>query len=58
MVIGAFIAAAIVTLLKFPDDPAAWSVVAVVVIGFRRRLDGGRGQSHAGLNRWLPTVAP
>ncbi len=35
MVLGAFVAAAAVTLLRFPLDPAAWSVIAVVVvIGF------------------------
>lgn len=32
LVLGAFVTAAIVTVLQFPDDPAAWSVVAVVVV--------------------------
>ena len=35
LMLGAFVAAALVTVLRFPTDPAAWSVIAVVVvIGF------------------------
>lgn len=52
MVIGAFIAAAVVTLLKFPDDPAAWSVVAVVVvIGFN-----AGASTVAGVNRMQGSI--
>ena len=63
MVIGAFIAAAVVTLLKFPDDPAAWSVVAVVVvIGFNAgasTVAGAGGVFRAGSGaRTLIVICP
>lgn len=52
MVVGAFVAAAIVTLLNFPNDPAAWSVVAVVVvIGYN-----AGASTVAGINRMQGSI--
>lgn len=52
MVGGAFAAAAVVTLLNFPNDPAAWSVVAVVVvIGFN-----AGASTVAGINRMQGSI--
>lgn len=52
MVGGAFLAAAIVTLLNFPNDPAGWAVVAVVVvIGFN-----AGASTVAGINRMQGSI--
>lgn len=52
LVIGAFVASALVIALKFPFEPAAWSVVAVVVvIGYT-----AGASTVAGINRMQGSI--